>query len=110
MTGQGASTGWALARTVAAYTLGRLAVFIGVALLLAAAGLRGLLLAMVALVVSALVSGLLLRGQRASLVEALSARRGESLARRAREQQVRDHVQEVRRQQSPPSGGPPADS
>lgn len=107
VTGEAGGTDSGAGRIVVAYTLGRLAVFGAVALLLAVAGLRGLLLVMVALVLSAVASGVLLRGQRNRLVASLAARRERSLSRRTQEQQVRDHVQEVRRQQARGNDPPP---
>lgn len=60
------------ARSVVAYNLGRLGLFVGCAVLGYVAGLRGLILLAAALLVSGILSWFLLARQRAAMADALS--------------------------------------
>jgi type IV secretory pathway VirB3-like protein len=75
--------GAAVGRSWLVYTALRLLVFVGVAGALAVVGLNGFLLLAVALVISAVVSGFVLRRQRAAAVAATLARREQRSADRA---------------------------
>jgi len=59
------------ARSVVAYNLGRIGLFVGCAVLGYVAGLRGLILLAAALLVSGILSWFLLARQRAAMAEAL---------------------------------------
>jgi hypothetical protein len=59
------------ARSVVAYNLGRVALFVGCAVLGYVAGIRGLLLLAAALLISGILSWFLLARQRAAMAEAL---------------------------------------
>ena len=77
------------ARSVVAYNLGRLGLFVGCAVLGYVAGLRGLVLLAAALLVSGVLSWFLLARQRAAMAEVVgdAVTRGRSrLAQRAAEE------------------------
>jgi hypothetical protein len=76
-------------RAFAVYTVGRVLVFVGVAALLFAAGLRGFLLVLAALLVSLPVSYVLLAGPRADLGGVVERRLA---ARRARREDLRSQL------------------
>ena len=88
-----------LVRAGLVYTALRLALLAAAAAVLLLAGLPLPAALLGGLLASLVGSLLLLRRQRDDLAQALQARRARSLARRADEQRVRDHVEQVRRAQ-----------
>jgi len=99
------------ARSVVAYNLGRLGLFVGCALLGFIAGLRGLLLLAAALLVSGILSWFLLARQRAAMAEALGGavtRNRSKLARRTAEEDAYvDELQHDGVQARPSQAQPP---
>ena len=88
-----------LLRAGLVFTALRLVLFAGAAAVLLLAGLPLVPALLGGLLASLVGSLLLLRRQREDLAQALLARRARALARRAGEQRVRDHVEQVRRAQ-----------
>ncbi|HMC70940.1 MAG TPA: DUF4229 domain-containing protein [Mycobacteriales bacterium] len=99
------------ARSVVAYNLGRLGLFVGCAVLGYVAGLRGLILLAAALLVSGVLSWFLLARQRAAMAEALGGavtRSRSKLAQRtADEDAYADAVQRAAVLSSPAAPQPP---
>ena len=98
------------ARSVIAYNLGRIGLFVGCALLGYLAGLRGLILLAAALLVSGVLSWFLLARQRAAMAEVLggAVTRGRSkLAQRAAEEDAYVESVHVDPAQSAPSATQP---
>jgi len=100
------------ARSVVAYNLGRIGLFVGCAVLGYVAGLRGLLLLAAALLISGILSWFLLARQRAAMAEALGgavARSRSKLASRtAAEDAYADALQSDRLQRDRTQAGPSA--
>ena len=99
------------ARSVIAYNLGRIGLFVGCAVLGYVAGLRGLILLAAALLVSGVLSWFLLAGQRAAMAEVLGGAvtrgRGKLAQRTAEEDAYADALQRDARQPDPSATQPP---